>query len=149
MVKSFNTLLDRPPIKAKYRLPSDYIMADMVIVASKFKEMVRDSGCNTGGDAAEALDNYVHWQIDEACNRAKGNGRKTVRSHDFCTMGISEDSLITVSKVKSAIKANGLNCAGDAFLGLNFHLAWVVSSGCNRAVANGRKTIRGHDIILQ
>ncbi|HIF46354.1 MAG TPA: hypothetical protein EYQ73_06155 [Candidatus Poseidoniales archaeon] len=124
-------------------------MADMVIVASKFKEMVKSSGCNTGGDAAEAFNHYVHWQIEEACNRAKANGRKTVRSHDFSTMSVSEDSLLVASKVKAVIKANGLNCAADAFYGLNYQLNWVVSSGCNRAVANGRKTIRGHDIVLQ
>lgn len=124
-------------------------MAEMVVVASRMKELIKANGCNTSGDVAEALNNYVHWQIAEACNRAKANGRKTVRSHDFSTMATSEDSLITVSKVKAAIKEHGLNCAGDAFSGLNFVLAWVVSSGCNRAAANGRKTVRGHDILLE
>ena len=27
---------------------------------------------------------WAYWLIDEACKRAKANGRKTVRSHDFC-----------------------------------------------------------------
>ena len=37
-------------------------------------------------DGAEALNGYVYWLLDQAAKRAKANGRKTVRGHDFSIM---------------------------------------------------------------
>ena len=41
------------------------------------------AGCNTAGDAFEALNGYIYWLLEQAAKRAKSNGRKTVRGHDF------------------------------------------------------------------
>ena len=60
--------------------------ADVLLVASKVKEQIKGSGCNTGGDAVDGLNGWVHWLIGQATQRAKANGRKTVRAHDFMLM---------------------------------------------------------------
>lgn len=56
---------------------------EVLLVGSKVKQAIKDAGCNTGGDAIEGLNAWVHWLIDQATERASANGRKTVRAHDF------------------------------------------------------------------
>jgi len=56
---------------------------EMVLVASKVRQMIKDAGCNTAGDALEGLNAYVAWLVTQATKRATENGRKTVRAHDF------------------------------------------------------------------
>lgn len=59
---------------------------EMVLVASKVRQMIKDAGCNTAGDALEGLNAYVAWLVSQATKRATENGRKTVRAHDFVIM---------------------------------------------------------------
>ena len=59
---------------------------EMFLVASKVKAALKSAGCNTAGDALEGLNGWVGWLVDQAAKRAKANGRKTVRSHDFINM---------------------------------------------------------------
>jgi len=59
---------------------------EMLLVASKVKQMIKDAGCNTAGDALDGLNNYVGWLVQQAAKRAGENGRKTVRAHDFILM---------------------------------------------------------------
>ncbi|MFT3698183.1 MAG: hypothetical protein QM831_33890 [Kofleriaceae bacterium] len=59
---------------------------EMLLVASKVKQMLKDAGCNTAGDALEGLNGYVGWLVEQAAKRASENGRKTVRAHDFMIM---------------------------------------------------------------
>jgi hypothetical protein len=59
---------------------------EMLLVASKVKQMIRDAGCNTAGDALDGLNQVVGWYIQQAAKRAGENGRKTVRAHDFTIM---------------------------------------------------------------
>jgi hypothetical protein len=56
---------------------------EMLLVASKVRQMIKDAGCNTAGDALDGLNGYVAWLVDQAARRATENGRKTVRAHDF------------------------------------------------------------------
>ena len=58
---------------------------EMVLVGSKVKGLIKSAKCNTAADALEGLNGWVHWLCDQATKRAKANGRKTVRAHDFCT----------------------------------------------------------------
>lgn len=60
---------------------------EMVLVGSKVRQAIKDAECNTGGDALEGLNGWVHWLIGQATKRAAANGRKTVRAHDFMIMG--------------------------------------------------------------
>ncbi|MEQ1876276.1 MAG: hypothetical protein ABL958_06500 [Bdellovibrionia bacterium] len=54
-----------------------------LVVTSKAKGLLKKMGCNTAGDAMEGLNGWVHHLLEQAAKRAKANGRKTVRSHDF------------------------------------------------------------------
>lgn len=56
---------------------------EMLVISSKVKAKLKKNGCNTAGDALDGLNAYVYWLIDQASTRAKENGRKTVRKHDF------------------------------------------------------------------
>lgn len=57
--------------------------SEMMIVASKMKDAVRNSGFNVAGDAIHFLNEKVHAMLQGAVHRAGTNGRKTVRGHDF------------------------------------------------------------------
>jgi histone H3/H4 len=59
---------------------------EMLLVASKVRQMLKDSDCNVAGDALDGLNAYVGWLVSQAAHRAKENGRKTVRAHDFMVM---------------------------------------------------------------
>ena len=59
---------------------------EMLVVNSKVKAILKKAGCNTAGDALDGLNGYVYWLLEQATKRAKVNGRKTVRAHDFCIM---------------------------------------------------------------
>ena len=59
---------------------------EVLLVGSKVKQAIKDADCNTGGDAIEGLNGWVHWLIGQATARAAANGRKTVRAHDFMLM---------------------------------------------------------------
>ena len=56
---------------------------EMLLVGTKVKAALKDSGCNVASDALDGLNAYVHWLVEQAAERASENGRKTVRSHDF------------------------------------------------------------------
>jgi histone H3/H4 len=59
---------------------------EMLLVSSKVRQMIKDAGCNTAGDALDGLNGYVGWLVAQAAKRAAENGRKTVRAHDFIIM---------------------------------------------------------------
>jgi hypothetical protein len=59
---------------------------EMLLVASKVRQLIKDAGCNTAGDALDGLNAYVAWLVGQATKRASENGRKTVRAHDFILM---------------------------------------------------------------
>ncbi|PIR15170.1 MAG: hypothetical protein COV48_15820 [Elusimicrobia bacterium CG11_big_fil_rev_8_21_14_0_20_64_6] len=54
-----------------------------LVIASKAKALLKKAGCNTSGDALEGLNSMVYYYLVQAAKRAKANGRKTVRIHDF------------------------------------------------------------------
>jgi len=54
-----------------------------MIIASKAKALLKKAGCNTAGDALDGLNGLVYSYLEQAAKRAKANGRKTVRAHDF------------------------------------------------------------------
>ena len=56
---------------------------EVFLVSSKVREAIRAGGCNTGGDAVDGLNAWVGWLISQGTARARANGRKTVRAHDF------------------------------------------------------------------
>jgi len=56
---------------------------EMLLVGSKTKAALKAHDVNVAGDALDALNMMVYWYIEQAAKRAKANGRKTVRGHDF------------------------------------------------------------------
>lgn len=57
-----------------------------LVIASKAKAALKKADCNVSGDALDGLNGWVYWHLDQAAKRAKANGRKTVRAHDFILM---------------------------------------------------------------
>jgi len=56
---------------------------EMLLVGSKTKAALKAHDVNVAGDALDALNLLMYWYIEQAAKRAKANGRKTVRGHDF------------------------------------------------------------------
>ena len=57
---------------------------EILIVASKLKKYIRDhAGMNTSGDVMEILSDLVRIQCNDAIDRARVEGRKTVLARDF------------------------------------------------------------------
>lgn len=56
---------------------------EVLVVQSKFKEALKAHGVNVAADAMTGANDILHWFVAQAANRAKNNGRKTVRAHDF------------------------------------------------------------------
>jgi histone H3/H4 len=63
-------------------------------------------------------------------------------------MAKGKDMLLVGSKTKDALKGGGkFNVSGDALDGLNDYVYWLIDQAQKRCDANGRKTIRNHDIL--
>lgn len=57
---------------------------EVLVVASKLKNYIREkSGMNTSAAVIEVLSNKLRQLCDEAVERAKQDGRKTVMDRDF------------------------------------------------------------------
>ncbi len=56
---------------------------DILIVGSKMKDVVKKHGCMSSGELIEAVSAKVHELLAAAAQRAKTNGRATVRPHDL------------------------------------------------------------------
>ncbi len=62
-------------------------MRESLLVGSKTRAALKAHGVNVGAGALDALNEMVHWYIDQAAKRAAANRRKTVRDHDFFIVG--------------------------------------------------------------
>ncbi len=58
-------------------------MAELLVFGSRVKEIIKKSKMNMGGDFAKALSKEVEALVKKAIQRAKANGRKTVRPYDL------------------------------------------------------------------
>ena len=57
---------------------------DVLVVVSKLKNYIRNtSGMNTSGSCADVLSDLVRSLCNQAIERAKNDGRKTVMDRDF------------------------------------------------------------------
>lgn len=57
---------------------------DILIVASKLKAYIKDKhDMNTSANVMEVLSRHVRRLSDRACEKARGDGRKTVMDRDF------------------------------------------------------------------
>ena len=58
-----------------------------------------------------------------------------------------KELLLVASKTKEALKGTSYNVSSEAITALNEHLYWLIDQAQKRCEANGRKTIRPHDIL--
>ncbi|MGD8226334.1 MAG: hypothetical protein PVH82_10220 [Desulfobacteraceae bacterium] len=58
-------------------------MAKNYVYKSKLYEVLKAQGMRLSGDAIDAVDDMVEEAIKKAAERAKANGRKTVKGCDF------------------------------------------------------------------
>jgi histone H3/H4 len=57
---------------------------EILVVVSKLKTYVKSTaGMNTAGNVAEKLSDIVRGLCDEAADRARKDGRKTLMDRDF------------------------------------------------------------------
>ncbi len=56
-----------------------------LFVKSKVREYIKSKGCNTASGIldGDTLNDYIMWHLDKAVERAKANGRKTVKARDL------------------------------------------------------------------
>ena len=58
----------------------------------------------------------------------------------------SKANYVVKSAVKDAISKGKMHSSGDVMESLNGLISWYLQEAVKRAKANGRKTVRGHDI---
>jgi len=58
-------------------------MAEILIVRSKVRDLVKKKKMNMGADAAEALSREVVNLVNRAAERAKANRRSTIKGRDI------------------------------------------------------------------
>ena len=56
---------------------------EVLVVASKVKELVKSQKCQSSGDLIEGVSEKVHALVEAAIKRAKANKRATVRPYDL------------------------------------------------------------------
>lgn len=121
-------------------------MADLVTV-SKVKEVISGADMRTDGSLPDALDEKVRNLLRGAINRAKENGRRTVRPEDLAGSGAEGSASLTVqSKVRGVISNEDLRVDGSLPDALNGHVQSMLKEAIERAKANGRSTVRPHDL---
>ncbi len=56
---------------------------EVLVVGTKVKDVVKAAGLQSSGELIDAVSARVHELLTSACERASGNGRKTVRAYDL------------------------------------------------------------------
>lgn len=56
---------------------------EVVVVASKIKEVIRAAELRSDGDLVQAVSDKVHEMLEEAVERCRDNKRGTVRPYDL------------------------------------------------------------------
>jgi hypothetical protein len=56
---------------------------EILVVGSKMKDVIKKAGCMSSGELIEAVSAKVHELLAAAVQRAKTNGRSTVRPYDL------------------------------------------------------------------
>jgi hypothetical protein len=56
---------------------------EILVVGTKVKDVVKNAGCMSSSELLSAVSQKVHEMLVTAAQRAKENGRSTVRPHDL------------------------------------------------------------------
>ena len=75
--------LNIPPLNGRYaHYKEDRMAEETLVVVSKIKDYVKGKGFQTSETAVDALSNAVRELLDKATERAKSNGRQTIKDRD-------------------------------------------------------------------
>lgn len=123
---------------------------DNLVVLSKIKKYLKEKhGCNTSASFFEPLNQDLVKSIDQAAQRAKNAGRKTVMGKDFnFYMGEPnvEESLVVASKVKKYIKESAeLSTSSQAAEQLSCRIQKICDESAKKAMDDKRKTVMDRD----
>lgn len=122
-------------------------MAEQLITVSQVKEVIGGADMRTDGSLPDALNERVSELLNGAVVRARENGRKTVRPEDLAGTGANNPRSVTVaSRVRSVISAADLRVDGSLPDAINGHVEGMLEEAIERARANGRSTVRPHDL---
>lgn len=77
--KAGNTKSAPAPVPA----PAIFERGDILVVGTKMKDVVKNAGCMSSAELIEAVSAKVHDMLISAAERAKQNGRTTVRPYDL------------------------------------------------------------------
>jgi len=58
-------------------------VTEILVVQSKIRDMIKNEGCATSQEAVEALSKEIERMVKRSIERAKENGRKTVKGQDI------------------------------------------------------------------
>ena len=58
-------------------------MTEILVVQSKIRDMIKAEGCATSQEAVEELSKAIEQMVKRSIERAKENGRKTVKGQDI------------------------------------------------------------------
>ncbi|UCG33499.1 MAG: hypothetical protein JSU68_02475 [Phycisphaerales bacterium] len=72
-----------PKKTMKKGIPTKGRSRDTLIVASKVKAYIKTKKMNTSAEAINMLSDQVYMMIDNATNRSRANGRKTIKGQDI------------------------------------------------------------------
>ena len=122
-------------------------MADQLVTISKIKEVIGGADMRTDGSLPDALNQRVQDLVRGAIGRTKENGRSTVRPEDLAGRSVPGAASLTVaSRVKDVVKAAGMRSDGNLPDAINGHVQGMLEEGIQKAKANGRATVRPHDL---
>jgi histone H3/H4 len=58
-------------------------VTEILVIQSKIRDMIKNEGCATSQEAVEALSKEIERMVKRSIERAKENGRKTVKGQDI------------------------------------------------------------------
>ncbi len=124
---------------------------ETLIVGNQIREVIKSLDSKTSGDLIDTLNKHLHALVKNATKRTEANGRKTVRGYDFLASESPKEGvqmLLVKSKVIAAIKSTGYKTSSDVMDSFNGYVHWVIREAVARAKANGRSTVRHHDLSV-
>lgn len=122
-------------------------MAESVITISKVRDVISAAGMRTDSALPDELNQRVLTLISGAIQRARDNGRSTVRADDLAGQRAFDPVGVTLAgRVQAVIRAAGVRVGGNLVDALNGHVHAILTEGIEKARANGRSTVRPHDL---
>lgn len=122
-------------------------MAEQLVTVSKIREVVSGADMRTDSNLPDAFNACLHELLNGAIDRTRENDRATVQPADLAGQAAQNPASLTVaSRLKEAIKAAGLRSSGELPGAVDGHAHAILEEAITRARANGRSTVRPHDL---